>query len=143
MPSPALLHGLKGVRGFGLPAPHGLQCTCGEVVPMEDWHHHLHGVPEVRIVREGELWVGWNGEWTEALMFQAFDYFYDRFGKAPRQAMMTYDAIRSLTSSLRSLSRYAPLLRSAGVGPSLHFGSLPIETLYMKDPSLLDHLIIV
>lgn len=124
-----LWHEPVGIRGLGLPEPHGLVCRCGAVVPYDDWPQHQHGAPTTRWVADlATLRVEWNGEWTEDMVGEAFELFYTQTGSMPARMAVSPHVHRELTRSSQAL--YTTNTGRSGGYQAMSYMGVPLETIY-------------
>ena len=130
-----LFHEPVGIRGLGLPEPHGLVCRCGVVVPYDDWHHHQHGAPTTRWTPDRSyLRVEWNGVWTEQMVMEAFEAFYSQTGSMPARMGVSPHVHRELTRTSQVLYKNSGL--QGGGYQVVSYMGVPLETLYNPNESM-------
>lgn len=110
------LHEQKGLRGFGMPAPHGVVCGCGKVVPLDEWEQHL----------EGNVHMLWDNPATLLYMRAAAPYSMDlimrgiteyvrKYGKDPQRIRISnqiyHDFVRQTLESLTYQTELVPSLQ--------------------------------
>lgn len=127
-------HQAVSIRGIGRPAPHGLVCSCGLVVPFESWPDHaVQGNPELEVVamdrRTGELHLRRRqGDWMEEDVQHAFGEYTVWQGSPPGRLVAGVETYRSLLAG--SQARWTPPSNLSGGFQAIYYLGVPMDVVW-------------